>query len=216
MENIVLNEGSLFEIKIPTSTIKENYQLPDPLLLTYYEDKNNRIIWALEKVEEEAYDWVAQIIQWNREDKDIPIEKRKPIRIIVANSGGSLEAARMVCEVVKISKTPIYGIAIGVCASAASMIYLSCHKRFATKNSYWIFHTGSCSGVGGDYNQIQAFMEDYKEKIQEMISFYKEFTTYPPEVIEEKMKGSDWYIYPKEALNSGVCNELIEDIDIFL
>ena len=59
-------------------------------------------------------------------------------------------------------------------------------------------------------------MEDYKEKIQEMISFYKEFTTYPPEVIEEKMKGSDWYIYPKEALNSGVCNKLIEDIDIFL
>lgn len=79
-----------------------------------------------------------------------------------------MEVAKVLCEIIRLSKTPVYTIAIGITASAASMIYLAGHKRFATNNAYFLFHHGSCSNIGGDYNQVEQFMEDYKKQIEEL------------------------------------------------
>ena len=100
-------------------------------------------------------------------------------------------------------------------ASAASLIYLSCHRRFILPNGYFIFHRGSCSNVGGSYNEIQAAMEDYRAQIEKMEKFYIENTTYPEEIIKEKIQ-TDWYIHTDEALKYNIATDLIEDISILL
>ena len=82
----------------------------------------------------------------NREDEEagIPIEERKPIKCLISNRGGSSDAANTLVDIITLSKTPIWGIAIGMCASAASMIYLACHKRYALPSVTFLFQQGSC------------------------------------------------------------------------
>ena len=195
--------------------VDPNLQLPDPSLVMYYNDFANRIIWIDGEIDDMLLDVASKIIRWNREDKDLSIKERKPIRIFFNSPGGSLDVEETLVSIIKLSKTPIYGVALGMVASAASLIYLSCHRRFALQNAYFIFHRGSCQNLGGNYNEIQAAMDDYRAQVEKMEKFYIENTKYPEEVIKEKIK-SDWYIHIEEALEFGVVTDLIENIDILL
>ena len=195
--------------------IEPNLQLPDPSLVQYYDDLQNRVIWIDEEIDKSVLDIVSKIIRWNREDKDLPFKERKPIRILFNSPGGSLDLEETIVSVIRLSKTPVYGIALGMVASAASLIYLSCHKRLALPNAYFIFHRGSCQNLGGNFNEIQAAMDDYRAQVEKMEKFYIENTKYPEEVIKEKIK-TDWYIHIEEALEFGVVTDLIEDIDVLL
>lgn len=210
-----LNEGTGVEIVLP-ELVNPNYSLPDPALLQVYKDKYNRILWMLDEVEQESFDWVDFILDINREDKGKPVEERKPIKCIISNYGGDLEKARMLSNIILLSKTPVYGICIGMCASAASIIYLSCHKRYALPNSTFLFHQGHCNNLSGSYGELDAFMKDYRAKIAELTEFYKKHTEFDDKMIEEKLAQGDWYVKIDEALEKNVVNELITDIDIFL
>jgi ATP-dependent protease ClpP protease subunit len=112
------------------------------------------------------------------------------------------------------SKTPIYGLALGVVASGASIIYLSCHKKFALPNSCFLLHKGSCSGVSGTYDEIVAFARDYEIQIETLMKFYIQKTKYTQEEIAENIQ-TDWYIRIDEALEKGIVDEIIKDISIF-
>lgn len=207
-------EQDLINLLLPKN-INPSLQLPDPGLLQYYTDIDNRIIWINDEIDEGNLDLVSKVIDWNRADElaGIPIEERRPIKIYINSPGGDLEVERTISSILLLSKTPIYGYALGMVASAASLIYLSCHKRYALSTAYFIFHRGSCGNLGGNYNEVQAAMEDYKNQIQIMEQFYIKHTNYPEEIIKEKIK-SDWYIYCEEALQYGVVTDLIEDISV--
>ena len=117
-------------------------------------------------------------------------------------------------NIIKMSKTPVYGIALGYVASGATVIYLSCHKRFALPNSVFVLHKGSCSGVSGTYDEIVAFARDYEKQMDMLINFYITNTKYTEKEIEENIQ-TDWYIRTEEALQKGIVDELITNIDIF-
>lgn len=192
-----------------------NLLLPDPDLVQYYNDIENRVLWVDAEVDENCLDLVSKIIFWNREDKEKPISERRPIKIFFNSPGGDLDIEETLVSIIKISKTPIWGIALGMVASAASLIYLSCQKRLALPNSYFIFHQGSCANVSGSYSEVQAAMSDYKAQVEKMEQFYIENTLYPEEVIKEKIQ-SDWYIHADEAKEYNVITDIIEDIDVLL
>lgn len=189
----------------------ENFQLPDPSLMAYYNDIQSRIFWLSSEISSDTYELVQYIIRINREDKDIPISKRVPIRIYFNSPGGDLDVADTLCSIIALSKTPVYGYALGLVASAASIIYLACHKRYALPTAYWIFHKGSAN-MSGDYNTLATAMEDYQRQIKRLVNYYIENTKFPSNVIEEKIK-TDWYIHTEEALEFGVTNEILVDID---
>ena len=210
-----LNEGTELEILLPKS-VNENYSLPDPALLQIYEDRSNRMLWLLGNVsEDEGYDWVDFILRCNREDKGVAVEERKPIKLIVANYGGSLEMANTLISVIHLSKTPIHSYAIGPVCSAASMIYLACHKRFALSTAYFMIHKGSYQQFGADCNTVMAAMDDYKKRVEELIKFYISHTKFTDEEIRKNIE-KDWYIYTDEALEKGMCDALVSDIDELL
>lgn len=196
-------------------SVDPSLQLPDPTLVQYYHDFKNRTVWLIDEVNGELMDLVAAIIRWNQEDSNLPISKRKPIRILIMSPGGDLEMADMLISIIKMSKTPIYGVALGMVASAASLIYLSCHKRFALPNAYFILHRGSLANLSGNFNEIQAAMEDYYAQIERMEQFYIENTTYPEEVVKEKIK-SDWYIHCDEALEYNIVTDVLDNLNILL
>lgn len=206
--------ASSFSIEIPSQA--ENLQLPDPTLLNYYKDVERRIFWLLGPVDSSLYELVQHIINCNYEDRDVPVEQRKPIRLIIASPGGSLEIEQTVVAVMEASKTPVWCIAIGMCASAASMIYLAGHKRFATSNASFMFHQGGCDNLEGSYQQIMSFMAKYQLDIEAMAEFYKSHTDFSEEIIEEKLTEGDWYIGIEEACNNGIVHQLIKTLDVFM
>lgn len=199
------------QIEGPAATM----QLPDPDLAQYWEDLKNRIVWINDEITENTLDLVSKIIYWNREDKDIPVEARKPIRIIFFSPGGSLDVQDTLVSMIKLSKTPIYGVALGMVASAASMIYLATHKHYALPNAYFILHRGSCQNISGDYANVQNAMEDYRRQVERLEKFYIENTKIPEEVIKEKLN-SDWYVRGEKTIEYGLVDEWVTDINTLL
>ena len=202
------------EITLPMLPQTANLQLADPSLVNFYSDLENRVYWLNDEINNYTFDLVQYIIRWNREDKDIPMEERKPIRIIIDCPGGHLSVSETLSNIIKMSKTPVYRIALGYVASGATVIYLSCHKKFALPNSVFVLHKGSCSGVSGTYDEIVAFARDYEKQMEMLIDFYIDNTKYTEAEIEENIQ-TDWYIRTEEALEKGIVDELITNIDIF-
>lgn len=203
-----------YEIALPILPDNATLQLADPSLVNFYTDLDNRIYWLSDEINNYTFDLVQYIIRWNKEDKNIPVDERKPIRIIIDCPGGHLSVSETVSNIIKMSKTPVYGIALGYVASGASVIYLSCHKKFALSNSVFVLHKGSCSGVSGTYDEIVAFARDYEKQMEVLINFYIDNTKYTEEEIEENIQ-TDWYIRTEEALQKGIVDELITNIDVF-
>lgn len=206
--------SEIFEIALPTMHDSANLQLADPSLVNFYSDLHNRIYWLNDEINNYSFDLVQYIIRWNREDSGVPVEKRKPIRIIIDCGGGHLSVSETLSNIIKMSKTPVYGIALGYVASGASVIYLSCHKKFALPNSVFVLHKGSCSGVSGTYDEIVAFARDYEKQMEVLIDFYINHTGYTEAEIEENIQ-TDWYIRIEEAQEKGLVDEIITNIDIF-
>ena len=199
---------------LPSMHDSANLQLADPSLVNFYADLQNRIYWLADEISECSLDLIQYITRWNREDKDIPVEQRKPIRIIIDCGGGSLSVSETLSNIIKMSKTPVYGIALGFVASGASVIFLSCHKKYALPNTVFVLHKGSCSGVSGTYDEIVSFARDYEKQIEMLMEFYSENTGSTKEEIEENIQ-TDWYIRMEEAQEKGLVDELITSIDIF-
>ena len=198
---------------LPSMHDSANLQLADPSLVNFYADINKRVYWLTEEIGEETLDLVQYITRWNREDKGMPIEERKPIRIIIDCGGGSLSISETLSNIIKMSKTPIYSIALGFVASGASVVHLSCHKKYALPNTVFVLHKGSCNGVSGTYDEIVSFARDYEKQIEMLMEFYIENTKYTEEEIEENIQ-TDWYIRMDEATEKGLVDEVITDIDI--
>lgn len=199
-----------FEIIIPNCI--ENLQLPSPDLLNFYKDINNRVFWIDDEIDIRLMELTRYIMRWNREDAGVPVEERTPIRIMFFSPGGELDTYRALADVIKLSVTPVYGIVIGVAYSAAAMIFLSCHKKFMLKSASLLFHKGS-STMGGSFNEVQAAMTEYREQVEEMVNAVCSHSNYTQDEVREKMN-FDWYIRPNEAIERGVCDQIVDDISL--
>ena len=191
-----------------------NMQLPNPGLLQIFQDIKERILWVDSEFTDGTLAFIKYIIYYNRLDKDIPVEERKPIKLFFASPGGDLDVKNALASVIDLSKTPVYGYAIGQVASAAAFTFLHCHKRFALDSSVFLFHKGS-SMFGGNATDTLAFYDDYKQEINRLTKEITSYSTYTEEEVETNMK-QDWYIRTPEALDHGIIDGVIDNIDILL
>lgn len=189
----------------------ENLQLPDDSLLNFYEGLEHRVFWINDEINVYSLNLIHYIMKWNKEDLGIPVEKRKPIKLLFFSPGGDIDANYAIIDTIKLSKTPIVGINIGQCASAAAFIFLSCHQRYMLSHSYFLFHQGS-GQLSGTFAEIYAQMEDYQAQVEELASFMAKHTLYTEEEIAEKIV-NEWYIRKDEAIEKGVCQKVIDNID---
>lgn len=189
-----------------------NLKLPSPELFTYYKGLKNRQYWLEDEIDENSLELIKYIFQWNAEDAELPIIDRKPIKIFFNSPGGNLDVAYTIYDTIRISKTPIIGINVGYCASAAAYIFIACHQRKMNKHSYFVFHQGSMTNLSGEYKQIIASIEDYQSQVQELSSLIKERTLYSDEEIGKNII-NEWYIHQEEAVEKGVVQSVINSIE---
>lgn len=202
--------ADILQVNIPKSV--ENMQLPDPELLSYYRDLDNRVLWLDTEVDETCLDLVKKILDWNRED--LQAQNPTPIKIFFFSPGGELDVNNALIDVIKLSRTPIYGYNIGRCYSAAAYIFLACHKRYGLSSAQFLLHQGS-GQFQGTYQEILPQVMAYQEQISELATFVSERTAYTPDEIAENIV-SDWYISTEEGLEKGVYHAIVEDINDLL
>lgn len=197
-------------IAIPESV--SNLQLPDPDILGFYQDYERRVVWIEGEIEEDVMELSKLILRWNAEDKDKLINERTPIKIFISSIGGLLDEAMSLARLIETSKTPVWTIDACYAYSAASLILISGHKRFAMPGTRCLFHSGS-GGTSGTFDQVQAATEDYKKVVKKMQDYIILNTNIEPKLLNKK-KAYDWYLDTEEMLKYGVVDEIITDLDV--
>ena len=66
--------------------------------------------------------------------------------------------------------------------------------------------------MSGNFNDIQAAMNDYKKQVEKMIEFYISNTKYTEEEIRTNID-NDWYVRDNDIVKFGLVDEIVTDID---
>lgn len=182
--------------------------------MQYYYDRKDRIIWLTKDIGDNLFDEIKLVIYWNRLDnrENIPVEKRKPIKIYIHSYGGDLDTCFAMLDVIKLSKTPIYTYNMNACMSAGALIYISGHKRFAMPKSTVLFHQGT-GGAGGQFEQVVAQTENYKRIIGMIKEHILEYTDVTKTMLTKKFN-TEWYIYIEDQIKYKITDEIITDINV--
>lgn len=176
---------------------------------------NDRVLILDDVITEEVLnDVIIHLLLWNKVDKDLPVDKREPVRLLIDSDGGSCFAAHNLIEVIQSIKTPVYGIAFSFAASAACSILIACDKRYAFPHTTTLIHDGHIGGGVQTTNKFKDTMKFY-DKVDDMVrEFIIAHTNITEEEFEEN-KDREQYFFSNEAKEKGIIDYIIGvDVDI--
>ena len=197
------------QIKIPNDLT--DVHLPDPDILRYYKDYDDRVIYIDDDINDDTFEITKQIYEYNRADKGIPVEERKPIVIFIYSYGGDVHQGYALISAITASKTPVYTVNAGIAMSMGALLLLAGHKRYAMKYSTAMLHPGS-SSQSGDYEQMQESQKNYKRTVDMMADYIIERTG----MAKKKLSSNwtrDWYLSGADQKSLGLVQEIIDNLD---
>lgn len=180
----------------------------------FEENLKERRLILNETVDESTLErFTLQIMKYNKEDKGLPVEARKPIMLYINSNGGEIDNGLCLIDVIKESKTPVYGVVMSYAYSMAGIILVACHKRIAFKHSTVLIHDGS----GGAYGSTGKVKDQIKflEKLDQAV---KEIVVTHTLISDEKYEANydrEWYILGDELKELGIIDAFIgTDIEL--
>ena len=200
-----------FVITLPIPKDVSDYKLPDPDLLRYYKDYEDRICYVDCDIDDTTYTITQCIYEFNRQDKGKEVADRKPIVVLINSYGGDIYQAFALISAIRASKTPVITVNTGVAMSAGLLILLAGHKRYAMKYSTAMIHPGSAVH-SGDYEQMQESQKNYKRTVDMMADYIIERTN----ITKKKLSNNwtrDWYVSDKEQAELGVVDKIADSLD---
>ena len=196
----------------------ENLKLPDPDLVQYYKDIDERIIYLEGFIggendpnEDNSIGIVKRIMQYNREDKLIDPEDRKPIKIFIDSGGGDAYGTVTLVNTILMSKTPVYTINLRDALSAAGYVFISGHKRFAFPGATVLIHSGSV-GYSGDKDKVDAMRKHYDKIIKTLDDLILSKTNIDAKTLRSK-SAREWYLGNEDMIKYGVADKIVESLD---
>lgn len=204
------NKG-YYDFEINMESLMENCIVDE---VFYLKDLSQRKLFLNDNITQlTVFEIVKHIMQFNTEDKNIPVEDRQPIILYLTSNGGEVGAGFELIDVIQNSKTPVYTINLGYWYSMGFLIGIAGHKRFATKNAKLLIHDGS-NFVYGSGTKIKDQME-FQNKVEERI---KEYILSQGSVTSKEYDENlrvEWYMFADEAKKKGFIDYIIgEDCDI--
>ena len=199
-------------VGVPESTA--NMQLPDPTLRDYYRYEQDRVFWLDENVEHCATDLIKMIMRCNKEDKGKPVEERTPIKIFIDSPGGDVTFMWSIINLIEMSKTKVITINYCTAYSAAAEILASGHERYALKGSHVMVHSGNCQ-YSGQADVVESTKKYFDQVIKRTTDHLLERTKINGRVFKKKAS-LDWYMNENEALENGIIDKIIADLDEIL
>lgn len=176
---------------------------------------DNRVLVFNRSVDESLVeDMVLYILKWNREDKDVPKEKRKPITILIHSPGGEVFSGNAFVNVLLASETPTRAVGIGIVASAALDIYLACEERLGFSSTIWLMHDGGLD-ISTSSKKMKETVDFF---VNAMVQKDKQFVLSRTNITEEffnDIYGEEFYFYADKAKELGVVHKIIgQDCDL--
>ena len=198
-------------VPVEMSEALHNLQLPDPALVTYYNNLEKRKIWLDSELDTNWIEYGRKILDWNYEDKGIPVEDRTPIMLYFFSPGGDLDINNFFIDIIKMSNTPVVGVNMGIAYSGGAFTYLACHKRFVMPKASFLLHKGSAGGFSGTAQQIEEITAQYKKQVDALKDYLVECGL-DKKLVNKKM-GGEWFIDANEAVKLGIAHSIVTNID---
>lgn len=199
----------------------ENLKLPDPDLVQYYKDIDERIIYLEGSIggetdpnEDNSIGIVKRIMQYNREDKLIDPEDRKPIKIFIDSGGGDAYGTVTLVNTILMSKTPVYTINLRDALSAAGYVFISGHKRFAFPGSTVLIHSGSI-GYSGDKDKVDAMRKHYDKITKTLDDLILIKTKINAKTLRTK-SSREWFMGVDDMIKNGVADQAVTSLEEIL
>lgn len=150
---------------------------------------------------------VKHIMQYNAEDRMLPVEQRTPILLYITSNGGEVDSGFELIDVICNSKTPVYTINLGYQYSMGFLIGLAGHKRFAMPNAKFLMHDGSnCIYNSGAKAQDQM---KFQEKVEGRIKTYILSRSKVTDQEYDSKLRVEWYLFADEAKDKGFIDSII-------
>ena len=180
----------------------------------YARDLKQRKLFLMGEIDEGIMELIVKhILQYNADDKDIPIEERVPVKLYISSPGGSVDAGFELIDAIEASKTPVYTINTGFEYSMGFLIGLAGDIRYATQNAKFLMHDGS-SCVYSSGTKAQDVMK-FNQRIEDRI---KEYVLKHSKISEEEYDRNlrvEWYLFADEAKEKGFADKIVGvDCDI--
>lgn len=181
-------------------------------LVDHYQSFNDRNILIGEIGYEIAVAVDSVIRFWNSVDNEAgtPVEERKPIKIFLHSPGGFLTSTFTMIDAIKMSKTPVYTIAMGETYSGGFFTFLAGHKKFAYPHASFLYHEGATAN-GGDANKFRNFAKFYEVQLEQLRQVVLNNSSISEEEYEKHIK-DDWWLTAEEAVKYGIADEILTEL----
>ena len=173
------------------------------------EDLDNRKLYLGSVIDGSSIDSVVyHILRYNRLDKGIPKEERKPIILYINSPGGNVSDGFGVIDAILTSETPVYTVNQALCASMGFLIFIAGHKRYSMPRAEFLLHDGSTfifdsSGKAKDRIEFESVQLEGITK-----SLVIEQTKIEGDLYDNKHR-AEWWMLPKEAKEFGVTDYIV-------
>jgi len=132
-----------------------------------------------------------------------------PIILRITSPGGNLMAGMEIIDSIRLSKAPVYTVAVGSVASMGSLIFACGAKRIAYPSSQILIHDPLVMNVGGNALRIQDISEHLMKTRGEMADMLAACTGRTKEEILEATKIEKTFT-AEEAVEFGLATEIAD------
>lgn len=208
------NDG-LMELLLPENIGPEaNLQLASPDLYTFWKFSQDRKLFITQDIDDSIMLYTQMILMWEAEDEkaNIPVEERKPITIYILSYGGQIDQIMALIDTIKLCKTIVKTVNLGVCASAGCLLLMSGTKgyRYTMKHSWGLVHQGQ-GGSQGTAEQVVAQTKNYQKILEQMKEHILECTNITAQRYS-RSKNREWYVYPSDMIELGIVDHICDNI----
>lgn len=193
MEELLFGGNSPID-ELVSEIVKENYKNRKIIL---NEDIDNALLESV----------CLYILKFNAEDKDIPVDKRKPIWIILNSAGGNVTFGMGLIDCIKHSVTPVKCLILNMAASMASYIPMVCKESYITPNGVICLHDGQ-TGIMATSRKANDTMIFYNECDERLHKLIVETTGITTEFLEE-IADREYYIFSEKAKELGIIDYIV-------
>lgn len=140
--------------------------------------------------------------------RDLPADHpATPIWLHIQSGGGDLFAGFAIANQIHemCQKTPIYSVIEGLCASAATLISMSCTRRFILPDAMMLIHQLSAFAYG-THEEFKDEMALQDELMTKLIRFYTTYSKITEAELREMLKRNTW-VNSARALELGMVDE---------
>ncbi len=130
-----------------------------------------------------------------------------PIWLHIHSYGGDLFSGFSVADQLAMIKSPVYSVVEGICASAATLIAMSCAKRYILPNSFMLIHQLS-TVVWGTHEQFKDELSMQSKAMDRLVSFYADHSNVSEDDIR-KMLMRDFWIDAEAAVQHGFVDDIL-------